>query len=281
MILSIDQGTTNSKAIGVTEAGQVVGYGAAPVGLASPHPGWIEQDAEEIWSSVLAAVAACRESAPDAALAGVTISNQRESVVGWRRSTGEPIGPVIGWQDRRTASWCTRLATPEADDRVRARTGLRIDAMFSGPKFRWLLDHLEGVPESDVCLGTVDAWLVWRLTAGSSYACEAGNASRTLLYDVLDLNWSAELCDLFGVPAETLPAVQPSNGLFGHTRDVSGLPDGVPILAVLADSHAALYGQGCTTVGTGKATYGTGSSVMTPTATFQADRTRCRPRWPG
>ena len=145
--------------------------------------------------------------------------------------------------------------------------------MFSGPKFRWLLDHLEGVPTSDVCLGTVDAWLVWRLTAGNSYVCEAGNASRTLLYDVLDLDWSAELCDLFGIPAENLPAVQPSNGRFGHTRGVPGLPDGIPLLAVLADSHAALYGQGCTTVGTGKATYGTGSSVMTPTETFQADRT--------
>ena len=124
-----------------------------------------------------------------------------------------------------------------------------------------------------VCLGTVDAWLVWRLTAGGRYACEAGNASRTLLYDVLDLNWSPELCDLFGVPVETLPAVQPSNGEFGQARDVPGLADGVPILAVLADSHAALYGQGCTTVGSGKATFGTGSSVMTPTETFQADRT--------
>ena len=273
MILSIDQGTTNSKAIGVDESGQVAGYGAAPVGLASPHPGWTEQDAEEIWASVLAAMAACRASAPDAPLAGVTISNQRESVVAWRRSSGAPLGPVIGWQDRRTASWCAQLASDDADDQVRTRTGLRIDAMFSAPKFRWLLDHLDGVPRSDVCLGTVDAWLVWRLTAGSSYACEAGNASRTLLYDVLDLNWSPGLCDLFGVPVETLPPVQPSNGEFGQTRDVPGLPDRVPILAVLADSHAALYGQGCTAVGTGKATYGTGSSVMTPTETFQADRT--------
>ena len=176
----------------------------------------------------------------------MTISNQRESVVAWRRSTGEPLGPVIGWQDRRTASWCTRLATKDADDKVRSRTGLRIDAMFSAPKLRWLLDHLPDVPRSDVCLGTVDAWLVWRLTAGSNFACEAGNASRTLLYDVLDLDWSPELCDLFGVPVEILPAVQPSNGQFGRTRDVPGLPDGVPILAVLADSHAALYGQGCT-----------------------------------
>ena len=273
MILSIDQGTTNSKAILFDEAGQVVGYGAAPVGLASPHPGWTEQDAEEIWSSVLAAVAACRASAagrgpgrcdhlqPARVGRGLAAEHWRPTRPG-DRLAGPPHGIVVyadSHQGRRRP--------------VRARTGLRIDAMFSAPKFRWLLDHLDGVPKSDVCLGTVDAWLVWRLTAGSSYACEAGNASRTLLYDVLDLDWSPELCDLFGVPVETLPPVQPSNGEFGQTRDVPGLPDGVPILAVLADSHAALYGQGCTTVGTGKATYGTGSSVMTPTETFQADRT--------
>lgn len=273
MILSIDQGTTNSKAILVDQAGQVAGFGTAPVGLAVPRQGWAEQDADEIWSSVLAAISACRASAENVALAGVTISNQRESVVGWRRSTGEPIGPVIGWQDRRTASWCTRLATESSSERVRIRTGLRIDAMFSAPKFRWLLDQLSGVPMSDVCLGTVDAWLVWRLTGGNSYACEAGNASRTLLYDVVDLDWSPELCDLFGVPVETLAPVQPSNGHYGQTREVPGLPDGLPILAVLADSHAALYGQGGTTVGVAKATYGTGSSVMTPTPEFQADRT--------
>jgi glycerol kinase len=272
MILSIDQGTTNTKAVLVDESGQVVGSGAAPVGLRSPQPGWVEQDADDIWSSVLAAVAGCRSADPDAALAGVTVTNQRESVVAWRRSTGEPLGPVIGWQDRRTASWCQGLATVAADDQVRKRTGLRIDAMFSGPKMRWLLDQRPDVPTSDVGLGTVDAWLVWRLTGGRTYAAEAGNASRTLLYDVQDLAWSAELCALFGVPVEALPAVQPSNGQFGKTRDVPGLPDGLPLLAVLADSHAALYGQGGTTLGVAKATFGTGSSVMTPTTTFSAAR---------
>ena len=273
MILSIDQGTTNTKAVLVDQAGQVVGAGAAPVGLTSPRPGWVEQDAQDIWSSVLAAVAACRGADLVVPLAGVAVSNQRESVVAWRRSTGEPLGPVLGWQDRRTASWCSRLATPAADDRVRTRTGLRIDAMFSAPKFRWLLDQQPDVPTSDVCLGTVEAWLVWRLTGGRRYAAEAGNASRTLLYDVRDLDWSAELCELFGVPIAALPEVQPSNGQFGQTSGVRGLPDGLPILAVLADSHAALYGQGGTVLGVAKATFGTGSSVMTPTATFVADRT--------
>ena len=273
MILSIDQGTTNTKAIVVDPTGQLVAHGAAPVSISSPQPGWIEQDAEEIWRSVLAAVAAARTSAPGLQPSGVAIANQRESVVAWRRSTGEPLGPVIGWQDRRTAAWCRRLATEDADAEVRARTGLPIDAMFSAPKLRWLLDQLDGVPTADVCLGTVDAWLVWRLTAGTTYACDAGNASRTLLYDVVDLSWSPRLCDLFGVPLETLPPVQPSNGEFGATRGFPGLPDGLPILAVMADSHAALFGQGCTEVGTAKATYGTGSSVMAPTPAFQAGRT--------
>jgi glycerol kinase len=272
MILSIDQGTTNSKAVLVDESGQVVGYGAAPVGISSPRSGWVEQDAEEIWSSVLVAVAACRHASPDVTPIGITISNQRESVVAWRRSTGEPLGPVIGWQDRRTAAWCTQLATPEADEMVRSHTGLRVDAMFSAPKIRWLLDQRPEVPASDLCVGTIDVWLVWRLTAGRGYAVEAGNASRTLLYDVRELDWSSELCDLFGVPVDALPAAQPSNGQFGQTRDVPGLPDGVPILAVLADSHAALYGQGGAALGVAKATYGTGSSVMTPTATFSPDR---------
>jgi glycerol kinase len=232
----------------------------------------VEQDADDIWTSVLAAVGAARAADPDAVLAGVTVTNQRESVVAWRLSTGDPLGPVIGWQDRRTASWCQRIATAEADDRVRTRTGLRIDAMFSGPKMRWLLDQRPDVPTSDVGLGTVEAWLVWRLTGGRTYAGEAGNASRTLLYDVSDLGWSDELCALFGVPVETLPPVQPSNGQFGRTRDVPGLPDGLPLLAVLADSHAALYGQGGTTLGVAKATFGTGSSVMTPTTTFSTGR---------
>ena len=265
VILAIDQGTTNSKAALIGPDGRLVSRGSAPVGVSSPRPGWVEQDADRIWSSVLEAVAACLDRAPPADIAGVALSTQRESVVAWRSSTGRALGPVIGWQDRRTATWCTE-AISDADSRlVRDRTGLRVDPMFSAPKMRWLLDHLPaGVPVEDVRLGTVDAWLIWQLTGGAEHLCEAGNASRTLLYDIAGLDWNEELLNVFGVPAVTLPAAVGSDAGFGTTRNVPAIPDGTPVLAVLADSHAALFGHGCTEVGTAKATYGTGSSVMAP-----------------
>ena len=266
-ILAIDQGTTNTKAALVTVDGQMVGVGTAPVGVTSPQPGWVEQDALRIWSSVLEAVGSCLRSADPAQVVGIALSTQRESVVGWRASTGEPVGPVIGWQDRRTAPWCADVIDDPARAMVHRRTGLRVDAMFSAPKFRWLLDHLPaGVPIEDIRIGTVDSWLIWQLTGGGEHVCEAGNASRTLLYDVSSLDWSSELLDLFGIPAGVLPAPLPSDATFGRTADLVTIPDGIPIVAVLADSHAALYGQGCTEVGMAKATYGTGSSVMTPVA---------------
>ena len=268
LLLSIDQGTTNSKAVLVDFQGQVLAVGSAPVGTNAPAPGWVEQSADRVWASVLEAIAACLADG-QATVIGVCLSTQRESVVAWRASTGEPVAPLIGWQDRRTAEWCATALQPEAGDIVRELTGLHIDPMFSAPKIRWLLDHLPaGTSVADVRVGTVDSWLLWKLTKGAVHACEAGNASRTLLYDVVGLDWSPDLLEVFGVPAHVLPDVQPSNGAFGHARGVPGLPDGTPILAVMADSHAALYGQGCTTPGMTKATYGTGSSVMTPVDQF-------------
>jgi glycerol kinase len=266
--LSIDQGTTNSKAVLFDSTGRVIAAGSAPVGISSPEPGWVEQSADRIWQSVVEAIAPCMNRS-NARVLGVCLSTQRESVVAWRGSTGTPLGPVIGWQDRRTAGWCASTLDPSADQLVRRRTGLRIDAMFSAPKIRWLIDHLPAdVPISDVRVGTIDSWLLWNLTAGEAHVCEAGNASRTLLFDVVDLGWSSDLLDLFGVPAEVLPAVLRSDGQFGRTTGVAGVADDVPILSVLADSHAALLGQGCTVPGMAKATYGTGSSVMTPVDHF-------------
>jgi glycerol kinase len=271
VILAIDQGTTNSKAALVSPDGRLLSTGAASVGISAPRPGWIEQDAQRIWSSVLEAVAACRRGSPDVEIVGVALSTQRESVVGWRASNGCALGPVIGWQDRRTAGWCSHAVADEGRRLVHERTGLRVDPMFSAPKMRWLLDHVPAqVPLGDVRLGTVDAWLIWQLTGGAEYLCEAGNASRTLLYDIAALGWNEDLLNLFGVSAMTLPTAVASDAGFGRTRNVTGVPDGTPIVAVLADSHAALFGHGCTTVGTAKATYGTGSSVMAPIDTPSA-----------
>jgi glycerol kinase len=235
----------------------------------------VEQDANRIWTSVLEAMAACLEGVPHAEIVGIALSTQRESVVGWRASTGAALGPVIGWQDRRTASWCSQDIGDQEMQLVNARTGLRVDPMFSAPKMRWLLDHLPTeVPIDDVRVGTVDSWLVWQLTSGTAHLCEAGNASRTLLYDITALDWSSELLDVFGVPAATLPVAVASDQGFGSTSGVPRVPDGTPIVAVLADSHAALFGQCCTDVGTAKATYGTGSSVMAPVRDLAAGDAR-------
>ena len=188
VMLAIDQGTTNSKALLISADGRLISGGSAPLGVSTPRPGWVEQDAERIWTSVLEAMAACLEGAPDAEIVGIALSTQRESVVGWRASTGAPIGPVIGWQDRRTTTWCNDSFNNHDRRLIHDRSGLRVDPMFSAPKMRWILDHLPaGVSIDAVRLGTVDSWLIWRLTDGAEYLCEAGNASRTLLYDVTKL----------------------------------------------------------------------------------------------
>jgi glycerol kinase len=275
LILAVDQGTTNSKAALISADGQMVAGGSASVGISSPRPGWVEQDPERIWTSVLEAAAACFADAPDAEIAGVALSTQRESVLGWQASTGAALGPLIGWQDRRTANWCIQAIDDQERELVHARTGLPVDAMFSAPKMRWLLDNLpNAVPVGDVRIGTVDSWLIWRLSGGARHLSEAGNASRTLLYDITALDWSSDLLDIFGLPATAMPTVMASDQGFGMTSGVPLIPDKTPILAVLADSHAALYGHGCTEVGTAKATYGTGSSVMAPVAELATSEVR-------
>lgn len=266
LVLAVDEGTTNAKAVLVdASTGTVVARGAHPVGITFPAPGWVEQDAEQLWAATLAAVEQCLQAAGDVRPAALAVSNQRESVVAWRRSTGEPVGPVLGWQDARTAAACAALGD-DVRGLVRTRTGLSADPMFSAPKMRWLLDaaHAQGVPTDDLAVGTVDAFLVQRFTGTA--ATEAGNASRTLLLDLTTLDWHPELLEAFGVPASVLPPVCGSDEGFGTTLGHGRLPAGVPLAAVLADSHAALYAHGCTTPGTGKATYGTGSSVMAPVA---------------
>jgi glycerol kinase len=260
-ILAIDQGTTNSKAVLVSEAGEILARGASPVGIEHPEPGWVEQNPRRIWESVLQAIAACRAAGPEVEIVGVAISNQRESVTVWDATTGEPLGPVVSWQCRRSAAVCARLNAEGHAARVQALTGLPIDPMFPGPKMRWLLDR---VPSGRaVRIGTIDSWLVHCLTGGAVHACDASNAARSQLLDLGARGWSDELGELFGVPLKVLPEVRDSAGDFGVTRDVPGLPDAIPVRAAIGDSHAALFGHGAFRPGDGKITFGTGSSVMT------------------
>jgi glycerol kinase len=264
-ILAVDQGTTSTKALLVSPDGEVVASSSAPVGRRFPRPGWVEQDAEELWESVVKAV----DRLPDAEPACIGVSAQRESVVVWDRQTGRPLSPVVGWQCTRGADICAELCAAGAEPLVHERTGLPLDPMFTASKLRRLLDDdaaLRAAAENGrACAGTVDSWLVWNLTGGALHVTDAGNASRTLLFDLHRLDWDDELLELFEIPSACLPAVVPScDGTLGESS-LPGRLSGLPIAAVTADSHAALYGLGCTGAGTAKATYGTGSSVMSPT----------------
>lgn len=260
-ILAIDQGTTNSKAVLVSDQGEILSRGSSPVGISHPQPGWVEQDPLRIWASVQEAIASCLADAPTADILGIAISNQRESVTAWDAETGAPLGPVVSWQCRRSAPACAELTAAGHAPRVQELTGLPIDPMFPGPKMKWLLDR---VPSGrKVRLGTIDAWLIHCLTGGAVHACDASNAARSQLYDLNRQCWSDELCALFGVDPTCLPKVQDSASIFGETRGVPGLPDGLPVAAAIGDSHAALFGHGAFRPGDGKITFGTGSSIMT------------------
>jgi glycerol kinase len=270
VILAIDQGTTNTKASLVDLAGSVVASASVAVGVSFPRPGWVETDAVELWLTVERAIEACLARHADAAarVAAVGIANQRESVVLWERATGRPLGPVVSWQCRRSTQLCERVRASGAEELVQARTGLRLDPMFSATKARWLLDQVpDGLARADLgelCLGTVDTWLAWNLSGGGTFVTDATNASRTLLLDLDRLAWDEELLGVFEIPRAMLPAIHGSAGVVGATRAVAGLPAGVPIGAVIGDSHAALVGHGFPGPGSVKATFGTGTSVMAP-----------------
>src|SRR4029450_5916236 len=199
------------------------------------------QDASEIWASVTRAVDDCLIQAPRVSPVAVAVTNQRESVVAWSRRPGRPLGPVLGWQDARTADRCAELITEDLDRLVRERTGLSVDAMFSAPKMRWLLDSAvqSGADPADGCLGTVDSWLVGGPRGGGVFAAEAGNAARTLLFDLTDQDWNPDLLNAFGVPRRNLADIRASDAGFGGTVAIGRLPAGLPIVAVLPDSSAA------------------------------------------
>jgi glycerol kinase len=268
-ILAIDQGTTNTKVLLVDGQGVVIAQASRPLTQSYPHPAWVEQDADAIWQSVRLAIDDCLAAVGEPRLAAIAITNQRESVTLWERSSGRPLGPVVVWQCRRTADFCADLRGRGLAPWLAERTGLAIDPLFSASKMRWLLDHAEEgqrrAERGELCLGTIDSWVLWNLTGGAVHATDLTNASRTQLLDIHTRNWSAELLDVFGVPQAALPDVKPSRANFGTSAAIGRLPAGIPIASLIGDSHAALFGQAGFVPGTVKATYGTGSSLMTPT----------------
>jgi glycerol kinase len=261
LILAIDQGTSATKAALVSQSGDVVARATASVPVRHPQRGWVEQSPAEIWHSLQQSVQDCLSGTEPGRLAGLGLSTQRESLLLWDRRTGETLSPLISWQDQRTAVMC-REYTGSATA-VRELSGLPLDPMFSATKARWLLDHFDPdrtrAARGDLCLGTVDAWLLHQLTG--EHQIEVGNASRTQLMDIQTCQWSPQLLDLFGVPEQALPDIVGSIGPFGRRAGHDALP-GVPVLAVMGDSHAALFGHAGWRSGLVKATYGTGSSVM-------------------
>lgn len=276
LLLAIDQGTTNTKAILVAQDGQPVFVASSPVSLLQPRPDFVEQDPLALWQSVIKVIADCVKNAGAAKVAAVGISNQRETIVAWERATGDPVAPAIVWQCRRSASICAELERDGHAKLLRERTGLSIDPLFSAGKMRWLLENIPGLRErarnGEICFGTIDSWLIWRLTAGATHVCDASNASRTQLLNLKAGDWDAELLQLFGIPRIALPDVRNSSGHLGVCTEISGL-EGVPILSAMGDSHAAMAGHGSYASGTIKATYGTGSSIMTLLPEFRLAET--------
>ena len=260
-ILAIDEGTTGATCLMIAEDGRVAGRGYREIPQYFPNPGWVEHDALEILACVLSAAKHAIDAAGVAPVA-LGITNQRETVVIWERETGRPVHRALVWQDRRTAERCQSLAPKTSW--LAKRTGLLPDPYFSASKIEWLIQHerlLERYRPQDLAVGTIDSWLVWQLTGGAVHATDPTNASRTLLFDIDRHAWSAELCELFGVPIEMLPEVRPSSGDFGVAQ-AAGIGADIPILGIAGDQQAALFGQGCVEPGTGKNTYGTGAFLL-------------------
>lgn len=278
-VLAIDEGTTGVRGMVFDERGRVRGSAYREFTQHFPKPGWVEHDAQEIWGATLeACTEALRSSStlPDEVTA-IGITNQRETAVVWDRDTLEPIHHALVWQDRRTAGTCDELTNAGHAELIRSRSGLVVDAYFSGTKVAWLLDHVDGAraraEAGDLAFGTIDTWLVARLTAGASHVTEPSNACRTMLYDIHAGDWSDELCSLLDVPTAVLPEVRDSAGTFGTSDPEAFLGIAAPISGIAGDQQSALFGQGCWSAGMSKNTYGTGSFLLLNTGTEAATST--------
>ncbi|MBX9599799.1 MAG: glycerol kinase GlpK [Bryobacteraceae bacterium] len=275
-ILAIDQGTTSSRAILFDAAGEVQAVAQREFEQIFPKAGWVEHKPLEIWTSQISVVTEVLGKAGQSAkdIAAIGITNQRETTIVWDRDTGEPVYNAIVWQDRRTAGFCDELKQRGAGDRIRSKTGLVIDAYFSGSKVRWILDNVAGArgraERGKLAFGTVDAWLLWNLTNGKVHATDPSNASRTMLYNIHTGDWDDELLELLGVPRSMMPEVRASSGDFGAVESELG-PVGAPIGGVAGDQQAALFGQACLKPGMAKNTYGTGCFLLQNTGESAAE----------
>ncbi|RUT33716.1 glycerol kinase [Paenibacillus zeisoli] len=272
-IMSLDQGTTSSRAILFNKQGEIVYTAQREFPQYFPHPGWVEQNANEIWSSILAVIASClaESGVKPSQIEGIGITNQRETAVVWDKETGVPIYNAVVWQSRQTAGICDELKAAGLDDLFREKTGLLIDAYFSGTKVKWILDHVEGSREraerGELLFGTIDTWLIWKLSGGAVHVTDYSNASRTLMYNIHELKWDDELLEILNVPKAMLPEVRPSSEVYGHTVDYHFFGQQVPIAGAAGDQQAALFGQACYGQGMVKSTYGTGCFMLMNTGT--------------
>ncbi|MDN5758449.1 MAG: glycerol kinase GlpK [Tomitella sp.] len=267
-ILAIDQGTTNSRAILFDHDGSTVDIAQREFEQFFPQSGWVEHDGQEIWSSVLSVIAQVlsKTSVSAEQIAAIGITNQRETTMIWDKETGRPVSRAIVWQSRHSADIVARLKDQGYEDTFRSKTGLLIDPYFSGTKIRWIFENVEGVREraerGELLFGTMDSWLIWKLSGGTAHVTDYTNASRTLLYNIHDLKWDEELLDILGVPASMLPEVRSSSEVYAHTAHQNLFGQEVPIAGVAGDQHAALFGQACFEAGDAKNTYGTGSFLL-------------------
>lgn len=266
-ILSLDQGTTSSRSILFNEKGDSVGVAQKEFRQIFPQPGWVEHDPEEIWSTQYGtmAEALAKANITMKQIAGIGITNQRETTVVWDRKTGKPLYNAIVWQDRRTAAYCDELKAAGHETMIRNKTGLVIDAYFSGTKLRWILDNVAGAREKaekgELAFGTIDSWLVWKLTQGEVHITDVSNASRTMMLNIHSGQWDTELLQLFNIPPSLLPEVKPSSHIYGVTGSL--IPESrIPIAGIAGDQQAALFGQMCTQPGMVKNTYGTGCFML-------------------
>jgi glycerol kinase len=267
-ILALDQGTTSSRAMLFNKAGEIVDVAQKEFKQYFPKPGWVEHNANEIWSSILGVMAEVlnNQNIPAKDVAAIGITNQRETTVVWDKNTGRPVYHALVWQSRQTDGICQELRDKGYSDLFRDKTGLLIDAYFSGTKVKWILDNVDGAREKaengELLFGTIDTWLIWKLSGGKAHVTDYTNASRTLMYNIYDLQWDKELLDILGVPESMLPEVRPSSEEYAKTVDYHFFGEEVPIAGAAGDQQAALFGQTCFEKGMAKNTYGTGCFML-------------------